>query len=238
MARPPILYVPDVKGDELILPKEEAQHAIKVLRLQEGNELRLVDGRGGLYKASVQGIDKKECKVRIEDEVQAYGERPYRLTMAVAPTKNDQRFEWFLEKATEMGVDRIIPLLSKRSEKTKIKTERFHRILVAAMKQSNRAYLPELSEPMALEDLLLREEGSQGFIAHCYQEPERKALKDAYRIGSDAIVLIGPEGDFTPEEVDRAIESGYESVSLGKAVLRTETAAVAACHTIALMNQG
>lgn len=237
MAQVPILYVPDVSDEELTLPEEEGRHAIKVLRSSEGDELRLVDGRGGIYRARVQRIDKKRCVVRIEDELQGFGERPYRLTLAVAPTKNDQRFEWFLEKATEMGIDRIVPLIAARSEKKRTKPERFRKILIAAMKQSNKAYLPELEDPVAFEEFLERIEGEGAFIAHCYQEPQRSSLKDAYRQGEDATVLIGPEGDFTPQEVDMAVKKGVRPISLGKAVLRTETAAVAACHTIALMNQ-
>ncbi len=234
----PLFYVPNVKGPELALPEEEARHAIKVLRLQEGNELRLVDGKGGVYKARVKAIDKKTCRVRIEDEHQGARERPYHLTLAVAPTKNDQRFEWFLEKATEMGVDRIVPVICARSEKKKSKPERFHRILVAAMKQSNKAYLPALEEPVDLEQFLDDTPHGEAFVAHCYKSPERTPLQEAYRGGEQVSVLIGPEGDLSPEEVEKAVEKGFEPVSLGQAVLRTETAAVAACHTIALLSEG
>ncbi len=233
----PILYVADVQRDEVLLPETEAKHAIKVLRLQEGDELRIVDGKGGIYKARVHEVDKKRCSVRIEDEKQNFGERSYRLTVAVSPTKNDQRFEWFLEKATEMGIDRIVPIVSARSEKKKTKPERFHRILVAAMKQSNKAYLPELRDPVALSAFLDEEQDGHAFIAHCYRGRERSSLKDSYEAGRNVTILIGPEGDFTEDEVDAAVHKGFIPVSLGKAVLRTETAAVAACHTIALMNQ-
>jgi 16S rRNA (uracil1498-N3)-methyltransferase len=237
MAQVPILYVPDVSDEELTLPEDEGRHAIKVLRSNEGDELRLVDGRGGIYRAFVQRIDKKDCVVRIADELQGFGQRPYRLTLAVAPTKNDQRFEWFLEKATEMGIDRIVPLIGARSEKERTKPERFRKILIAAMKQSNKAYLPELEDPVPFGEFLERIEDEQAFIAHCYQEPQRTPLKDAYEQGGNVTIMIGPEGDFTPQEVEEAMEGGVRPVSLGKAVLRTETAAVAACHTIALMNQ-
>ncbi len=235
----PILYVPDISDrDALPLPREEAHHLLKVLRAKEGDEVRLIDGKGGIYKALVTEADKKNCKVRVEDEEHGFGERAYHLTMAVAPTKNDQRFEWFLEKATEMGVDRIVPLLSSRSEKDRIKRERFERILVAAMKQSNKAYLPELEDPVHLRPFLERERTEGTYIAHCYKEPEKSSLSSLYRKGDDATILIGPEGDFTREEVEMAVEKGCAPISLGKATLRTETAAVAACHTIALLNEG
>lgn len=237
MPQVPILYVPDVEGQELALPEEESRHAIKVLRSKEGDELRLVDGKGGIYKARITHIDKKRCEVRIEDERQGFGERSYFLTLAVAPTKNDQRFEWFLEKATEMGVDRIVPLIGARSEKSRIKRDRFHKILVAAMKQSNKAYLPELSDPVPFEEYLENLGNQQVFIAHCYKGMERTPMKDLYEKGRNVTVMIGPEGDFTEQEVEAAVKKGAEAISLGKAVLRTETAAVAACHTIALMNQ-
>lgn len=237
MAGVPILYVANVQIPELELPEDESKHAVKVLRLQNGNELRIVDGKGGIYKARVQEVHKKRCSVRIEDDQQGFRERPYHLTVAVAPTKNDQRFEWFLEKATEMGIDRIVPIVTKRSEKHRTKPERFNRILIAAMKQSGKAYLPELRDPVAFSEYLEERRDGQGFISHCYKAIERSSLKDTYDAGTNATVLIGPEGDFTEDEVETAVQKGFTSVSLGKAVLRTETAAVAACHTIALMNQ-
>lgn len=236
MAKLPILYVPNVRDG--FLPEEEARHAHKVLRLNEGDELRLVDGKGGIYKARISEIGKKEARFRIEEEKQGFGKRPFRLTVAVSPTKNDQRFEWFLEKATEMGIERIVPVICARTEKDRIKRERFERILIAAMKQSVKAYLPVLEDPMTLDELLKEEGDEERFVAHCYKKPQKELLQDVYRKGHDAKLLIGPEGDLTAEEVEHAVEQGYQPVSLGKATLRTETAAVAACHTIALLNEG
>ncbi|MFB6257479.1 MAG: 16S rRNA (uracil(1498)-N(3))-methyltransferase [Flavobacteriales bacterium] len=232
----PLLYVPDVSANELWLPEEEAWHALKVLRLEEGAELRIVDGQGGIYKARIITRSKNACQVRVEESSQSEGERNFRLTMAVAPTKNYQRFEWFLEKATEMGVDRIIPLITARSERSKIKPKRSERILIAAMKQSKKAFLPELQLPLPLSHLLEEALEGQGLVAHCYKTPERSPLQKLYRKGENALVIVGPEGDLTPDEVQMTIEKGYEPVSLGDAVLRTETAAVAACHTINLLN--
>lgn len=238
MGSVPILYVPDISDkDEVPLPQEEAHHLLRVLRAKTGDEIHLIDGEGGIYKARIQEADKRTCNVRIEEKEEAPVERRYQLTMAVAPTKNDQRFEWFLEKATEMGVDRIVPLISVRSEKERIKRERFERILIAAMKQSDKAYLPRLEDPTRLEAFLEREGSKRSFIAHCYKRPESTSLKLLYEKGKDATVLIGPEGDFSRKEVEMAIDMGCEPVSLGRATLRTETAAVAACHTIALMNE-
>ncbi len=232
-----LFYAPDIEGEVYQLPEQEAKHAVKVLRLKAGDEVRLIDGKGGFYKARVEEASPKHCSLIIEDRIEEYGKRPFRIHMAVAPTKNNNRYEWFLEKATEMGLDKVTPLLTARGEKAKVRKDRLEKVLVAAMKQSVKAYLPELAEPMTLDAFLRQDLAGQKFIAHCGQQPERGKLMEHYEPGQDVVILIGPEGDFTPEELHQAGEKGYQSITLGNAILRTETAAVAACHTINLLNQ-
>lgn len=232
-----LFYTPAYNGKDqnYILPEEESQHAVKVLRMQAGERLHLVDGKGGLFEAEIVNPHPKRCELKILSSVFEFGKRDFHVHIAIAPTKMNERLEWFLEKATEIGIDEITPVICRYSERKEVKSARMEKILVAAMKQSVKAYLPKLNEACTFEQLL-KETGSHKFIAHCY-EGEKQLLKDVYAKGSDVLVLIGPEGDFSTEEVQKAIQAGFIPVSLGNSRLRTETAGIVACHTINLQNE-
>jgi len=227
-----LFYSPQIEGDVFVLDETESKHAIRVLRLSRDDQVVLIDGRGGWYEASIEEDHPKRCSLRIQSFTPDFQPLPYHLHLAVSPTKNMDRFEWFLEKATEIGISEITPLICRRSERKQVKPERLERILVSAMKQSLKAYKPTLNPPSGIEDFLLTErEGSKG-IAHCYPT-DRKGISDLDRSGSYTL-LIGPEGDFTEEEVEGAIRADYSPFSLGDSRLRTETAGIYICAAISL----
>lgn len=231
----PVFYTPNIQTFAE-LPEEEATHALRVLRLQAGDELTLTDGNGNFYRAEISNVIHKRCFVNI---VQTLPQEPLwsgHLHMAMAPTKNMDRTEWFAEKATEIGFDELTFLNCRFSERKVIKTERISKILVSAIKQSLKARLPKLNEMTDFNKFITRSFKGQKFIAHCH-EGEKPLLKDVIRRAEEAVVLIGPEGDFSEEEVKRALENGYTPISLGKSRLRTETAALVACHILNLQNQ-
>lgn len=230
-----IFYTPDILTSAE-LPQEEAQHCLRVLRLGAGDELLLTDGKGYFYKAVITLISGKRCLLEVKETIRQEPLWPCKLHIAMAPTKNMDRTEWFVEKATEIGFDELSFLNCRFSERKVIKTERIERILVSAIKQSQKASLPTLHEMTSFDAFLKREIGGQKFIAHCY-EGEKALLKNVIRPGEDATVLVGPEGDFSPEEVEKALQCGFIPVSLGASRLRTETAALVACHTMNLINQ-
>lgn len=230
-----LFYAPNI-ALEHVLPEEESQHAVRVLRLQAGDEMVVVDGVGGWYTAVLTHPHPKRCGFEIKKTTLEYGKRNYRLHIAIAPTKNIERLEWFLEKATEIGVDEITPLICRFSERKIIKPERLEKIIVSAAKQSLKAYFPKLNPVCTFNDFLKTYSANQKFIAHCYEE-DKQTLQSLYRAPSDVIVLIGPEGDFSPEEVQIALAENYAPVSLGNSRLRTETAGVVACHTVTLLNE-
>lgn len=215
----------DLTGDLVDLSEEEAHHAVHVLRLSPGSRVGLLDGRGTRAEAELTTVSKRGCTARILRRATDPPERAARIHLAVAPTKQMERFEWFLEKATEIGVDRITPIMTRRTERTKLRMDRLHKVLVGAMKQSQRAWLPELDEPLPLADL--KDLPEQRFFGWC--EGERTPLTSAFDPGRDAVMLIGPEGDLTPEEAQALLAQGFQAVSLGRARLRTETAAIVAC---------
>lgn len=230
-----VFYTPDIlRNPEL--PEEEAQHCTRVLRLGVGDNITLTDGRGNFYKAEITVANSKRCLVSITETIHQNPLWPCHLHIAVAPTKNMDRNEWFAEKATEIGIDELTFLNCRFSERKVIKTERIEKILISAIKQSLKARLPKLNEMIDFTKFIAQDFKGQKFIAHCY-EGEKPLLKDVLTPGKDAVVLIGPEGDFSEEEVKAAIERGFTPISLGKSRLRTETAALVACHTMNLMNQ-
>jgi len=240
-----VFYVPEPTLRNT-LPEEESQHAIKVLRLKEGEEIVLIDGKGGYYKAKITFPDAKHCEFEILETISDFGKLNYYLHIVIAPTKNMERFEWFVEKATEIGISEITPIICQFSERKVIKMERLEKIMIAAAKQSIRAYFPKLNPSCRFDDFLKKYHASQQFIAHCYssvydgekiQKLEKKKLKDVAQRSLGTIILIGPEGDFSNEEIKKAITAGYIPISLGESRLRTETAGIIACHTIALINQ-
>ena len=218
-----------------ILSEEESQHAVKVLRLQSGDEIVVVDGVGGYHKARITNPHHKRCGFEILETMAEYGKRNFRLHIAIAPTKNIERLEWFIEKATEIGIDEITPIICRFSERKIVKEERLEKIVVSAAKQSVKAYFPVLNPLCTFDELLKKSTASQKFIAHCYEE-DKRLLQTEIEKGSDVLVLIGPEGDFSKEEVEKALATGFRPVSLGTSRLRTETAGVVACHTVTLIN--
>ncbi|MBQ2536703.1 MAG: 16S rRNA (uracil(1498)-N(3))-methyltransferase [Bacteroidales bacterium] len=240
-------YVPNASSVNE-LPEEEAQHAVRVLRMEMGDEMMLMDGEGIFYRAIVTEATKKRCLYRIEETLPQERQWQPHLHLAMAPTKNMDRTEWFAEKATEIGFDELTFLRCRWSERTVIKTERVEKILVSAMKQSHKAWKPILNEMVDfkafLQEIKERENRNgkvmQKFICHCYEEEglgEKVALKDALKSGEDVLVMVGPEGDFSIDEVKMAEANGFQSVSLGKSRLRTETAALVAVHLMNLINQ-
>lgn len=221
---------------QVTLGSEESYHIVKVLRMRTGESINLSDGAGNLYKGQVLNQDFKACSVTLLAVDAEYGKRPFKLHLAVAPTKNIARFEWFLEKATEIGVDEITPLICEHSERVHLRTDRLQKIILAAAKQSIKTYLPTLQEPTKFSDFVtLNHNSSSRFIAYV-EEKQPVHLKAAYLDG-DCTILIGPEGDFSKKEMDVAAANLFKPVSLGPARLRTETAAIIACHIINLVNE-
>lgn len=208
-----------------VLNTDESKHAMRVLRLREGDEILIGDGRGVQYKTEISQISKHDIKVNVLEK-KSFSKPLHRVTVAISPTKNLSRFEWFLEKATELGVSEIIPLTSKRTERAKIKDERSKKIILNAAKQSQRAFVPILRTTTSFDDLL-KSESSGGLIAHCINDKKREAI-EVNPEGSESFILIGPEGDFTLEEVERAEEAGFKGVVLNENRLRTETAGILA----------
>lgn len=230
-----LFYVPDI-ADSWELSQEEAAHAIRVLRLQSGDKLDITDGAGSLYPTSVASIQGKHCYVEPVEAVRVPKNWNGMLHIAIAPTKNMDRIEWFAEKATEIGLDALTFLNCRFSERKVVKPERVERIVVSAMKQSLKYSKPVVEDMVDFKKFIAAERNGAKYIAHCY-DSERVLLKEILVPGEDATVLIGPEGDFSPEEVELAIKAGYRPVSLGSSRLRTETAALVACHTYILKNE-
>lgn len=228
-----VFYTETITPQGLLLSEEESRHAIKVLRLETGAQARILDGKGNIYLGSLAAVLKKQCVFNVIEK-QSLPKRTVQLTMAVSPTKQLDRFEWFLEKATELGVERIVPLITHHSERKVVKIERCRKILVAAMKQSMQAYLPEITEAMSFKNFLKEQGGvdEARFIAHCRADELPHLMQQD--LAETVTVLIGPEGDFDETEVQAALAAGFKAVSLGNARLRTETAAIAAVHCVAL----
>ena len=231
----PLFYTNNITGNTALLEGEEAKHCAQVLRMRMGEELTVVDGQGGYFKGALAAIGKRECMVDIRETHLEYGKRPYRVHLAVAPTKNMARWEWMLEKATEMGVDQLTPLITQRSERIHVRLDRLEKIAISAMKQSEQAYLPLISGPMDFASLVARAAYPQRFIPHCL-EGVKSHLSQNCEPDKDVLILIGPEGDFTPEEVDQALSLGFQPADLGPTRLRTETAGIVALAAVHFVN--
>jgi len=233
-----LFYTPDITPDttEYRLSEEESKHCTRVLRLKEGDELALIDGKGHLFNGLLHEVHPKRAKIKILSVLSEYGKRNHYLHIAIAPTKNIDRLEWFLEKATEIGIDEISLLICEHSERREAKTERLQKVITAAVKQSLTAYHPKLNEAIKLNEFLKRTDLGQGFIAHCLDQ-EKEFLSDLVLPNNRVCVLIGPEGDFSSDEVELSLSEGFRPVSLGNTRLRTETAALYACFEINLLNR-
>lgn len=230
-----LFYTPYITTPVYTLSEEESKHAVRVLRLTVGDVIYLIDGTGGFYKAELTDANAKRCTVKITETKKEYNKNSFYLHIAIAPTKSIDRVEWFLEKATEIGIDEITPLECEHSERTVVKPERLNKILVSAIKQSVKAYLPKLNEMADFDKFVKKPFEGQKFIAHCHTYTQVH-LKKLYTTGQNALILIGPEGDFSEKEIQVALQNGFKEISLGNSRLRTETAALVACDVINILN--
>lgn len=230
-----LFYAPDIEKSN-ILPEGESQHCIKVLRLTKGDKINITDGKGKFLCAEISNPHPKHCEVEILECKEFNPSWNCRVSIAIAPTKNIDRIEWFTEKCVEIGIDNIIPICCRFSERKEIKLERIEKVIVSAMKQSLKYTKPTLSAMTKFKELVTSQFDGDKFIAHC-NEGEKSLLRDVYKRGNNCLILIGPEGDFSQEEVAFAIANGFKPISLGKSRLRTETAGVVACTTIQIINQ-
>ncbi|MEX2371448.1 MAG: 16S rRNA (uracil(1498)-N(3))-methyltransferase [Bacteroidales bacterium] len=225
-----IFYKPGITSKSLVLDAAESNHCIKVMRYRKGDIVRLIDGKGGYYTAEIETDDRKACGIKIISVDENFEKLPYELHIAIAPTKNMDRFEWFIEKATEIGISKITPLICSRSERKMIRHDRLEKIVIAAMKQSVRAFKPVIERHIDYATWLKSGQTGTKYIAHCMESPKQNLWQATL---SDSItILIGPEGDFTQEEVRLAEKHAFEPVSLGKSRLRTETAGIVACSAV------
>jgi 16S rRNA (uracil1498-N3)-methyltransferase len=231
-----LFYAPGLKNNTHVLTPDESRHCIKSLRLGKSDFVHLTDGRGNLFRSRIVKDDPRRCVVEVEQTWHEYGKRSFSLHLAVAPTKNIKRYEWFLEKVTELGIDEITPLLCFHSERKQVNPERMNRILISAMKQSLKTYLPELHQMRSFADLVRSAPQGNRYLGYC-EEENTPHLKRLYHPGENALILIGPEGDFSQQEVALANDYGFQSISLGQSRLRTETAGVVAAHSIHMLNE-
>ncbi len=229
-----LFYAPDIGGHIHSLNKEDSNHLVRVFRAMDGDIVYITDGKGTIYKCVITDANPKSCLVEIVDKTAGKDQRSFILQVAIAPTKNISRFEWFLEKSTEIGIDVITPLLCDHSERKVIKTDRLNRVLIAAMKQSLKSHLPVLHELTKFSDFIRKPFEGQKFIAFVNDNTDE--LIDICRRNTNTLLLIGPEGDFSKEEITEAEKFGFIPVGLGPSRLRTETAGVVACHTVNLLN--
>lgn len=229
-------YDNTISGEFHTLNEEESNHSARVLRLKTGDEIFIADGQGNLHRSLIETIDHKRTTVHIVETISEYNKLPYRLHIAVAPTKNMDRLEWFLEKATEIGISEITPIICHNSERKVVKPDRMNRIVEAAMKQSYKAYHPIVNEAVKFADFVKNDNSEQKFVAHCEDDGKRIYLADVVKPKASVTVLIGPEGDFSHEEIEMALKT-YTPVTLGTSRLRTETAALVACDIVSIKNQ-
>ena len=231
-----LFYNPDIteNTEKFSFQKEESRHIVKVLRKSVGDNLHITDGKGWLYHAEITLSSINKCTAKIVSK-HYQTKRNYRLHLAVAPTKMNDRYEWFLEKATEIGIDEITPIICDHSERKIIKTERFERIIQSAMKQSLSCYMPKLHAPIAFKNFINQKFNDDLYIAHC-EETDKKSLKEQIKPNGNTTILIGPEGDFSTKEIEQAFLNNFIPVTLGETRLRTETAAIVACHSVAFIN--
>ena len=243
-----LFYYPETGNTQtIILPEEESSHCIRVLRMKTGDAIFITDGKGMFYEGEIMSDNAKKCSIKIKNIITDHSKRNFHLTIAIAPTKNIERFEWFLEKATEIGCDEIIPISCKHSERNIIKTERLNKVIVSAMKQCLKSQLPKLHELQDFKTFMLsaKQFNGQKFIGHIPElseaefppeNPKGKSLVDIYKKGENVLIAIGPEGGFSEDEVSLAVQNGFITMSLGNSRLRVETAGVVACSVVNTIN--
>ncbi|QIL39874.1 16S rRNA (uracil(1498)-N(3))-methyltransferase [Pedobacter sp. HDW13] len=232
-----IFYTPDITQNTYTLNEEESKHCVRVLRLTVGAIVNLVDGKGGFYTAEITSDNPKKVSLSILKVETEYHKRNHYLHIAVAPTKNIDRIEWFLEKATELGIDEITPLITDRSERRVVKEDRLNKVITSAVKQSIKAYHPKLNDAISFDTFLKQPFEGEKLMAHCIDEGEKLYISQLVAPHQKYLILIGPEGDFTPEEVNLALNKGFKALTLGDNRLRTETAALAVCFEINYLNR-
>lgn len=232
-----IFFTPDITQNTYTLNEEESKHCVRVLRLPVGSLVNLVDGVGGMYIAEIVSDHPKKVNLKILEVEREYQKRNHYLHIAVSPTKNIDRLEWFLEKATELGIDEITPIISDRSERKVVKDDRLTKVITSAVKQSIKAYHPKLNEAVALGSFLKQPFNGDKLIAHCINNDGKEFIANLVKPHRHYLILIGPEGDFSPDEVNLALNTGYKAITLGSNRLRTETAALAACFEVNYLNR-
>lgn len=232
-----LFYQPNIdeNAQQIVFTKDESRHIIKVLRHAEGALLKVTNGKGTLFTGQIITANSKQCVAKVINTEKQTPPK-YQLHLAVAPTKMNDRYEWFLEKATEIGIDEITPIICEHSERKVVKLERYQRVLQSAMKQSLHYRIPKLNDPIPFSEFIKNTTNATKFIAHCEENKPRKLLQNVANPLQDTLILIGPEGDFSSEEIATALVNNFTAVSLGNSRLRTETAALVACHTINLIN--
>lgn len=231
-----LFYTPDISADYYQLNEEESKHCVRVLRLVNGDIVYLIDGAGGFYKTEITDAHPKRCTLHVLEKQSDYGKRNFYLHIAIAPTKNIERIEWFLEKVTEIGVDEITPIICQRSERKEVKTDRLNKIIISAIKQSLKAFKPKLNESIDFKKFIVQPKLKSKYIAHCLED-NKQSVSQVYKQKEDILILIGPEGDFTPAEIEMALQNGFVPITLGESRLRTETAGVVACVQLNFMNE-
>ncbi len=232
-----IFYTPDITQNTYTLNEEESKHCVRVLRLTIGSIVNLVDGKGGFYTAEITSDNPKKVALAILKVETEFHKRNHYLHIAVAPTKNIDRLEWFLEKATELGIDEITPIITDRSERRVVKEDRLNKVITSAVKQSIKAYHPKLNDAISFDAFLKEPFDGEKLIAHCIDQGEKQFISKLVSPYQKYLILIGPEGDFTPEEVNLALNKGFKALTLGDNRLRTETAALAVCFEINYLNR-
>lgn len=232
-----LFYSPDIdkKNETFTFDKVESKHIIKVLRKKDTDILHVTNGLGELFETEITLASDNKCTVKILSSTQQAPPKAH-VHLAVAPTKMNDRYEWFLEKATEIGVQEITPIICDHSERKVVNQERFEKIILAAMKQSNELFLPKLNNAITFKEFIKQKSNGLQLIAHC-EETDKKSLKSVLKVNENITMLIGPEGDFSEKEIALAIANEYVPVSLGTTRLRTETAAIVACHSVAFFNE-
>ncbi len=231
-----IFYTVEVSEGKALFSREESMHCMKVLRMRRGESIRFTDGLGTLYEGLIADDDPGGMTATVISAEHDQGGRDYRLHMAISPLKNEDRLEWFIEKAVETGIDEITPLICSRTEKRKIRRERLQGLILSAIKQSVKCHLPRLNDPATFNEFVDMMREGQRIIACCDPAVERIPITSAFKRGDEVTILIGPEGDFTTEEIARAVKGGFTPVHIGPSRLRTETAGVVACCSVYLAN--
>ncbi|WKK65206.1 16S rRNA (uracil(1498)-N(3))-methyltransferase [Lutimonas zeaxanthinifaciens] len=233
-----LFFNPDISSSEefISFTKEESRHIVKVLRKKPGDLLKITNGKGGLFSVEIEQAYDKKCTGRILNYEEKPKEWPYYLHIAIAPTKLNDRMEWFLEKATEIGIDEITPVICDRSERKQVKQERMEKVIISAMKQSLKFRMPFLNPVIGFSEFLKSADWDLGLIAHC-EDGDKTSLKNFLPFKKRILIMIGPEGDFSTREIEEAMKTNLKPVSLGKSRLRTETAGIVACHTVSVLNE-